>query len=81
MSAAAVLVRIYIVRHGETNENRQGIMQGQLDTKLNAAGIEQAQLAANALERVPFQKAFSSDLDRAAKVWTTIPHIQRTRGG
>ena len=81
MSAAAVLVRIYIVRHGETNENRQGIMQGQLNTKLNAAGIEQAQLAANALERVPFQKAFSSDLDRAAKVWTTIPHIQRTRGG
>ncbi|KZT71269.1 phosphoglycerate mutase-like protein [Daedalea quercina L-15889] len=42
-------------------------MQGQLDTKLNAAGIEQARLAASALEEVPFQKAFSSDLDRAAK--------------
>ncbi|KAH9843173.1 phosphoglycerate mutase-like protein [Rhodofomes roseus] len=67
MAAAAVLARIYIVRHGETDENRLGIMQGQLDTKLNAAGIEQARLAAGALETVPFERAFSSDLNRAAK--------------
>ncbi|PCH37881.1 phosphoglycerate mutase-like protein [Wolfiporia cocos MD-104 SS10] len=61
------VARVYIVRHGETAENRAGIMQGQLDTKLNAAGIEQAQLAATALEVVPFQIAYSSDLDRAFK--------------
>ncbi|KAH9952087.1 phosphoglycerate mutase-like protein [Amylocystis lapponica] len=60
-------VRIYIVRHGETDENRQGIMQGQLDTKLNAAGVEQARLTAVALEKVPFERAFSSDLQRAIK--------------
>ena len=76
MSAAAVVARIYIVRHGETDENRQGIMQGHLDTKLNAAGIEQAEFAANALERVPFQRAFSSDLDRAAKV-RHVQHVGR----
>ena len=29
---------IYIIRHGETNENRQGIIQGQMDTQLNDAG-------------------------------------------
>ncbi|KAI0929178.1 hypothetical protein AcV5_006513 [Taiwanofungus camphoratus] len=67
-----VIARIYIIRHGETDENRLGIMQGQLDTKLNAAGIEQAQLTANALEAVPFEKAFSSDLDRAVKTAETI---------
>ncbi len=44
------------------------IMQGHLDTKLNAAGLEQAQLAANALENVKFTAAYSSDLSRAAKV-------------
>ncbi|KAH9930745.1 phosphoglycerate mutase-like protein [Fomitopsis serialis] len=67
MAAAAVLARIYIVRHGETNENRLGIMQGQRDTHLNAAGLDQAQAAAGALETVGFARAFSSDLDRAAK--------------
>lgn len=68
MSAAEVLVRIYIVRHGETKENKLGIMQGQLDTKLHATGVKQARLTADALERIPFQKAFTSDLDRAVKV-------------
>lgn len=59
---------VYIVRHGETDENRTGVMQGHLDTQLNAAGIEQAQMTANALKRVPFAHAYSSDLSRAAEV-------------
>lgn len=63
--AAAI---VYLVRHGETTENRAGIMQGQRDTELNAAGLEQAQLAANALENVRFAAAHSSDLSRAVKV-------------
>ena len=70
-----VVARVYIVRHGETDHNRQGIIQGQLDTALNAAGIEQARLAADALEAVPFGVAYSSDLQRARKVrvFTTYP--------
>lgn len=59
---------VYLVRHGETDENRRRIMQGQLDTALNDAGLEQAQLTADALERVAFTAAHSSDLCRAAKV-------------
>lgn len=59
---------VYLVRHGETDENRLGIMQGQMDTALNAAGLEQATLAASALENVPFVAAHSSDLSRAVKV-------------
>ena len=62
------LVRVYIVRHGETEENRNSIIQGHLDTQLNADGIEQARRVGKALQAVPFNLAFSSDLTRAAKV-------------
>lgn len=63
-----VAARIYIVRHGETEANRQRIIQGQLDTKLNEAGIEQAKMTASALEKVPFEAAYTSDLSRAVQV-------------
>ena len=59
---------VYLVRHGETDYNRQGIVQGQIDTPLNEAGIEQARLAADALEDTPFEVAYSSDLQRARRV-------------
>ncbi|KAI9065381.1 phosphoglycerate mutase-like protein [Trametes sanguinea] len=62
-----VVAKVYIVRHGETEENRRGVMQGQLDTPLNAAGVRQAALAADALADVPFGAAYSSDLQRASK--------------
>ena len=64
----AIIARFYLVRHGETEENRLGIMQGQMDTKLNEAGIWQARLTARALESVEFIEAYSSDLSRATKV-------------
>jgi len=58
-------VRIYIVRHGETEENKQKIIQGQLDTQLNSEGEKQADLVAKALRDVPFDICYSSDLKRA----------------
>ena len=63
-------IRIYLVRHGETEANRKGIIQGQLDTSLNETGIRQAQNVARALQTIPFKKAYSSDLSRAADVGT-----------
>ncbi|KAI0683710.1 phosphoglycerate mutase-like protein [Cytidiella melzeri] len=66
------VLNVYLVRHGETDENRAMIMQGQLDTQLNAAGLEQAQLTAKALENVRFAAAYSSDLSRAVKTAETI---------
>ncbi|KAI0345274.1 phosphoglycerate mutase-like protein, partial [Trametopsis cervina] len=67
-----VVLKVYIVRHGETAENRAMIMQGQRDTALNAAGLEQAQLTANALEHVPFVAGYSSDLSRASQTAQAI---------
>jgi broad specificity phosphatase PhoE len=68
----------HIVRHGQTEENNQGIYQGQLDTVLNKDGLLQAQRVAEALQSIPFNAAFSSDLSRAVKVqsnvhWPTLP--------
>jgi probable phosphoglycerate mutase len=61
-------VRVYIVRHGETQENRDGIIQGQQDTALNAVGLEQARMVGEALKDAKLGVAFSSDLSRALKV-------------
>jgi probable phosphoglycerate mutase len=57
--------RVYIVRHAETEENKQKIIQGQLDTILNSEGERQADLVAKALKDVPFDVAYSSNLKRA----------------
>ena len=56
------------MRHGETDANREGVIQGQLDTQLNEAGVAQAKMTAKALADVQFSVAYSSDLNRAAKV-------------
>ncbi|KAJ7337932.1 hypothetical protein OS493_008091 [Desmophyllum pertusum] len=56
-----------LVRHGETVENKTGILQGQTDTFLSDKGIEQAQLAGSKLCDEHFSHVFSSDLKRARK--------------
>jgi len=57
--------RVYIVRHAETEENKQKIIQGHLDTILNSEGERQADLVAEALKDIPFDVAYSSNLRRA----------------
>jgi 2,3-bisphosphoglycerate-dependent phosphoglycerate mutase len=61
-------VNVYLVRHGETEENKLGIVQGQLNTQLNKTGRDQAEILAQALKDVPFSHGFTSDLSRAADV-------------
>jgi Histidine phosphatase superfamily (branch 1) len=61
------IVRVYIVRHGETDENRAGVMQGQLDTRLNEAGLVQAGKTGFRLKDAELGIAFASDLTRAVK--------------
>lgn len=57
----------YIVRHGQTDWNVQGIMQGQKDSFLTPVGEEQARSVAEELKDVHFDAAFSSDLMRAKR--------------
>jgi 2,3-bisphosphoglycerate-dependent phosphoglycerate mutase len=57
--------RILLVRHGETDWNASGRIQGHSDTPLNAAGRLQARRAAQRLAREPIRALYSSDLARA----------------
>lgn len=61
-------ILVYIVRHGETEENRQHVIQGQLDTQLNETGRDQARRLAVGLQDTKFERAYSSDLARAVDV-------------
>lgn len=56
---------IYLVRHGETDWNREMKFQGWADIALNARGREEARALAVKLKDVAFDFAFSSDLVRA----------------
>ena len=63
---------IILVRHGETDWNAGGRMQGQSDTPLNALGRAQAQRAAQRLRHEPVRAIYSSDLARALETATII---------
>ncbi len=56
---------IYLVRHGETDWNRAGRLQGQTDIELNEKGREQAAKLREKLSGVVLDAAFSSSLTRA----------------
>lgn len=58
---------IYLVRHGETDWNIKGIVQGQSDVPLNDAGIKQAKELAGRLKKIYFDVIYSSDLLRAKR--------------
>ena len=56
--------RIIIVRHGETNWNKEGRFQGQIDVPLNENGKMQAKQASEFLKGINFNKAYSSSMIR-----------------
>jgi probable phosphoglycerate mutase len=56
---------LYIVRHGQTELNRLGIIQGRgVDSDLNDEGRKQARLFFEAYKSVPFDKIYISGLKR-----------------
>ena len=65
-------MKIYLVRHGETDWNQAGLLQGQTDIDLNAQGFDQAAEAAERLKDVHFEIAFCSPLIRARHTAETI---------
>ena len=56
--------RLLLVRHGETDWNRQGRFQGQIDIPLNSNGLAQAEAARAFLADVPIQRAYTSSMAR-----------------
>jgi broad specificity phosphatase PhoE len=60
-------IRIALVRHGETFQNRGHVVQGQDPTfgRLTEAGVRQARLLGDALAGRPFDIVYCSPLERA----------------
>lgn len=67
---------IYLVRHGQTDWNAQGILQGQQDIELNAEGIAQAERLREELRETPFAACYASDLRRAQRTAEIIVELQ-----
>ncbi len=68
---------IILVRHGETEFNKEGVFRGRLDVELNERGREQAEAVAKALRSPPIVAVYTSPLARAR---STADAIAREHG-
>ena len=75
--------KIYLVRHGQTEYNKKGIVQGSaVNSSLNDRGKAQAQAFYNAYKDIPFDVVYTSALNRSiesvqAFIDQPIPHFIR----
>jgi probable phosphoglycerate mutase len=72
-----VETRLYLVRHGETEWNRDHRLQGHADSALTTEGRRQAARLGTRLKRLELQALYASDLGRA---WATAETIGRQCG-
>jgi probable phosphoglycerate mutase len=70
------MTTLLLVRHGETFDNENQIMQGQTQGQLNPRGIEQAQLLAGEMAQRRIDAFVASDLNRSIETCRIIaePH-------
>ena len=72
--------KIFLIRHGETEYNRSGIVQGSgVNSALNKNGYLQAELFYQAYKEYPFEKVYTSSLRRTIQsvekfIEKGIPH-------
>lgn len=59
------MTTIYFVRHGQSEANKQGIIQGHAEFPLSALGKKQAELVGNKLAELELDAVYTSDLSRA----------------
>lgn len=60
-------MKIYMIRHGQTEWNASGRLQGQTDIPLNENGRELAVKVGEALKEIPFDRVISSPLLRSVE--------------
>lgn len=65
-------MKLIIVRHGYTDDLRQGIVQGHRPIPLNRRGQRQAKLLAQALKKLKVNHIYSSDIVRAKQTAEAI---------
>ncbi|KAM9807763.1 putative fructose-2,6-bisphosphatase TIGAR A [Neosynchiropus ocellatus] len=71
-----------LVRHGETQYNKDGLLQGQsVDLPLSEIGLQQAKAAGEFLKHVHFSHVFVSDMLRAQETAQTITEVNSSCSG
>ena len=68
--------KIFLARHGQTNWNREGRIQGWTDTELNELGKKQAQALFNYLKEENIKVIYTSTLKRT--IQTAEPFAKKT---
>lgn len=60
-------MKLYVLRHGQTDGNITGVMQGNMDTELNSNGKEQARKARETLKNANIDLVICSPMKRTAE--------------
>ena len=70
------MVKLYLVRHGQTEDNVKQILQGQMPGQLTQEGVSEAERLCERMKEVPIDVFVSSDLARAIDTCRIIaaPH-------
>jgi len=70
------IMKLYYIRHGQTEQNIRHIIQGQTHGKLSKEGKKQADLLGRRLKDEKFDIIYASDLERASDTARSIHHYQ-----
>jgi probable phosphoglycerate mutase len=75
-TAEKIVTTLFLVRHGETEDNVNQIMQGQTQGRLTERGVEQARELAERMRHEQIDAFFASDLQRSIDTCRIIaqPH-------
>ncbi|MGR3764264.1 histidine phosphatase family protein [Rossellomorea sp. NS-SX7] len=67
---------LYVVRHGQTDQNKEGRLQGRNGLPLNEEGCKQAESLREQFKEITFDYVFSSPQDRAIQTAKLITGMQ-----
>ncbi|WP_226641625.1 histidine phosphatase family protein [Mesobacillus subterraneus] len=70
---------IYVIRHGETDLNKERKMQGRMGLPLNKNGIQQAIALRERLQNIKFDFVFSSPQERAVQTAEIVTGINAVK--
>lgn len=72
-------MRLYVLRHGQTQLNSERRLQGHMQTELNDVGIAQAEMVASILndKGIKFDRIYSSPLERAIRTGEIATGVSR----
>lgn len=64
-------MKLYLIRHGESENNKNGVFSGWDQASLTEKGVKDAFVVCNYLKNIAFEKVYSSDLLRAKQTAQT----------